>query len=383
MLPRLHVGLTVWPARSDFFFAVRRWVSQHPNEEAFEALSLSAEQLRLVTKVEYSSRWLFRVVYYRKIAKFLEAEIRRVMREAEGRYSEVILYTPDDGYWAELLHTIRGRVGGPLRILNLQHGHATAALTRRPLRRLLNRISVSLFGYPNFGYGFGAGSLDGYVVMSAREADFIAAHFHTPAYILPGFLRGDFLDGASAEAAPVPERPRILFAISPIFARKSNLLNARHKAETQFLHDIAAMLTEVAAAVPCDIFFRFHPGTDANEARRKFHEVGLDRVATIDAYFGIADSLKACDFAVAYNSTVLMEAALLGKVPINFIPLAYPPYYDLGIKAEVLNLARAENGAVKLVTARGSLANLFSKDVMRDYRSKLQEMDYSVSLPWL
>lgn len=383
MLPRLHVGLTVWPARSDFFFALRRWISSRAPEEAYQAFSLPDEMLQLVTRVEYSSRWLLRFFFYRKVARLLEAEMERIMREAQGRYREVIFYTPDDGYWAELLHTIRGRIGGPIRILNLQHGHASTVAKPQALRRLLNRVAVLLSRYPNFGYGFGGGSLDGYVVMSSREADFIRSHFTTPAYILPGLLRGDFFVDRKAPAPEVSAVPRILFAISPIFARKSNLFGARDKAEKGYLRDIADMLQQVKAAIPCDIIFRFHPGTNPEVAAAQFHAVGLDCVAAIDTHHSVLDALLDCDFAIAYNSTVLIEAALLGKVPVNFVPAAYPPRHPLGIEAETVWLTRDVSGAAVLSTSQGPLPALFTLQVQSRYSPVLQELDYTASLPWL
>ncbi len=383
MLPRLHVGVTVWPARSDFFYFLRNWARLRSPAELYNELSLPAHLLEIVSKIEYSPLWIFRVFVYRKIAQFLEQEVASLMREAEGKYREVVFYIPDDGYWAELFNTIRDRVGGSLKLLNVQHGQPALRVRRRTLRRLVNRIAIAVTGYPNFGYGFGAGTLDGYIVMSNGEREFIRRNFVTAAYVAPQFIRGDFFAAAQQVDSEVAEQKkiRILFAMNPIFGKKSNFLGRRDRAEATFYSDIADCLREIAIKVPSEIQFRFHPGQNTQIAERKFREAGLNGVAEIDRNFRILDSLMECDFVLAYGSTVLLEVALLGKVPINFVPVEYPPSWTLVGRAEMLKLHRGADGIAKLETSRGSLSDLFSRKVMDDYAASISPLNYDVELP--
>jgi hypothetical protein len=384
-LGRLHVGVTVWPARSDFFHYLRNWVGERSPQEAYRKLSLPPDLLALVSRLEYSPFWMLRVFLYAKVARFLEQEIRTIMDGAKGDYREVIFYTPDDGYWAELFHAIRGRVDGPLKIFNVQHGQP--ALVRRPqrLRRLVNRISVALTGYPNFGYGFGAGTLDGYVVMSVHEKKFIEENFSTPVYVAPYFVRGDFFDTASKvrQSVQPQKKLQILFAMNPIFATQSNLLGGRTRAENMFFRDIADCLRLIKKTVSCEIVFRFHPGQSREAVEREFQAAGLQHIAVIDENFSIIESLAGSDFVLAYASTVLFEAALLGKVPVNFVPAAYPPPWALTIPVETIVFDRDANGEATLKTGRGPVEALFNRDVVKDYVATVGDINYAMPLPWL
>lgn len=383
MLVRLHVGITVWPARSDFFFSLRRWVAAHPQHEGYLQLSLPAEMLNLVARIEYSPFWIFRAFIYRRVNRFLERQVADIMSRVGKNYSEVVFYTPDDGYWAELLNTIRHRVGGPMRIFNIQHGHA--ALIKRPqkLRRFFNLISESLSGYPNFGYGFGAGTLDGYIVMSDLEKNFIDENFKTPSYIAPEFIRGDFFDRVLQSARTGEERTwHILFAMVPTGGKKSNIFGARDWLEAQFFQDVADCLRAISDAVPCEIRLRFHPGQDRVAAEAAWRRSKMDMVCEIDESTNIVDSLAWCDFVLAYCSTVLLEAPMLSKVPVNFEPAAYPPPYPLGIASETIILERS-GGNPTLQTSRGSLENLFSAATLSDYVRPAPHLDIEAPLPWL
>lgn len=385
MRPRLHVGVTVWPARSDFFFYLRNWIATQQSTEEYRKFSLPPDYLAIVTRVEYSSLWMFRVILYRRIAQFIEREIATILREAGDRYREIILYLPDDGYWAELFHVIRQRAKGDFRILNVQHGQPTLRAKPQLSRRLANKLSVFLSGYPNFGYGFGAGTLDGYIVMSEHEQNFIAKNFGTAAYVAPYFIRGDFFAAAEAAkpAAVGGRKIRVLFAISPVFGKETNFLGARDRAEKVFYEDITACLRSISELGSCEIFFRFHPGQDRKIAERQFRESGLNEIAKIDENFSVVDSLASCDFVIAYGSTVLVEGALLGKVPVNFVPNNYPPKWELTFRSEVLSLERKGDGTILLGTSRGELRTLFAESVIAEYKLSHQVSDHDRLLEWL
>ena len=385
MLPRLHVGVTVWPARSDFFYYLRNWVAAHSSCESYRKLSLPPNLLTKVSRLEYSPFWMFRAIRYIDVARYLEREIAAIMKEAQGKFRQVVFYLPDDGYWAELFETIRRRVTEPFKIFNVQHGQPTLVARPQRLRRLFNRISVMLMGYPNFGYGFGAGTLDGYIVMSEHEREFIEKSFGTLAYVAPQFVRGDFFAAAlEVESSSRSEdKLRILFAMNPVFAKKSNLFGARARAEAQFFADIADSLRAIAAAVPCEIRFRFHPGQDRKVVEPDFCNAGLNEIAIIDDSYRILDSLINSDFILAYGSTVLFEAALLGKVPVNFVPVAYPPSWALTFRAETLFVRRLSLGHVQLENQRGSLRDLFSREVIEKYGLDKPSVDYRAPLAWL
>jgi hypothetical protein len=385
MRPRLHVGVTVWPARSDFFFFLRNWVAAREPREEYRKLSLPPVYLAIVTKVEYSSLWLFRIILYRRIARYIEMEIVSILREADGHYRDIIFYLPDDGYWAELFHVIRRRAKGAFKILNVQHGQPVLSAKSKLFRRLANRLSVLVSGYPNFGYGFGAGTLDGYIVMSEHERKFVVENFGTPAYVAPYFIRGDFFAAAEAVTPPAlaGRKMRVLFAISPVFGKKSNLFGARDRAEHIFYEDIAACLRGISELGLCEIFFRFHPGQDRESAERQFRQAGLSEIAKIDDNFSVVDSLAFCDFVIAYGSTVLFEAALLGKVPVNFVPKNYPPKWELTFRSEVLELARNPDGNIEIRTSRGGLDALFTASLVAEYSLPRQNLNGSEPLEWL
>ena len=385
MQSRLHVGVTVWPARSDFFHFLRKWVGAHAPLEEYRKLELPPNLLSVVTRVEYSPLWVFRVALYFRVARYLENEIAAIMREAEHRYREVIFYIPDDGYWAEVLDIIRHRVGGPMRLFNVQHGQANLRTFPRAYRRMVNKVSIAMTGYPNFGYGFGAGSLDGYIVMSEHEHTFISTNFGTPAYVLPHFVRGDFFD-AFLENGMAPRPPgkiRILFALSPIFGKKLSWFGIRARAEKKFFADVTACLRAVAKLGSCAIAFRVHPGQDRQLIEREFRDAGLEEISKIDENFRIVDSLAACDFVIAYGSTVLFEAALLGKVPVNFVPVAYPPGWEIKVRSETIWLRREVDGEPDVSSSRGNINDLLNQAVINEYNISQSEPDYSILLPWL
>lgn len=384
MLVRLHVGITVWPARSDFFFSLRKWVAAHSQQESYLWLPLPKKMLNLVARVEYSPFWIFRAFIYRRIARFLESQVADIMSNVGKDYSEVIFYTPDDGYWAELLNVIRHRVGGPMRIFNIQHGHA--ALMKRPqkLRRFVNWASKVLTGYPNFGYGFGAGSLDGYIVMSNSEKTFIDENFKAASYVAPEFIRGDFFDRVLQGSMGMDEkRPlRILFAMVPPGGKKNNFFGARDRFEVQFFQDVADCLSAISQTVSCDIRLRFHPGQDRIAAEAAWRRTKMNIVCDIDENINIVDSLVWCDFVLAYCSTVLLEAPMLSKVPVNFEPAAYPPPYPLGITSETIILERSGDKPT-FHTSRGSLQDLFSAATLDEYIRPYSQFDDDAPLLWL
>lgn len=385
MNKRLHIGLTVVPTRSDFFFFIRNWVEAHKSENDFIQLSLPEHLLNIVGKVEYSWRWMLRPLYYHQVSKYLKNAIGEVADRASAAGQEVILYLPDDGYWAELLVDIRAKLQARLKIVYVQHGMAKLepiGSTSLKLRRTFNRLSRQLFGWPMFGYGFGSGAIDAYVVCLPEEAAYVRDNFHTPAYAAPWFVWSKLFDYAAARNLTAGRPRKLLFAASPLFSRQIDLFGRASKRQAQYFADIAACLHAIKKQAQCEILVRFHPNENRQQAEAMFQSSGLSEIAAVDENFNLVDSLLDCSFVMSYASTVLLEGALIGRVPVHFIPEAYPSH-GMAFVNEPIRLRREPDGTPVITTNRGSLAEIFSEETLNAYARQVKPLDYSIQLPWL
>lgn len=385
MNKRLHVGLTLVPTRSDFFFFLRRWTEANRTENEFRQLSMPEHLLGVVGKVEYSWRWMLRPLYYHRIVHYLKTAIGEIADKAQVSGQEVILYLPDDGYWAELLVDIRAKLNARLKIIYVQHGMARLeriSPISRWQRRVCNQLSRLLFGWPMFGLGFGSGAIDGYIVCLPKEAAHVRCNFGTPAYVAPWFVWAKLLDYAAARSDDAAMPRRLLFAASPLFSRRIDIFGRASKLQRQYFADIATCLQAIKEETKCEIVVRLHPNENRLRAEEMFRSSGLDRIARIDTNFNLVESLLECSFVMSYASTVLLEGALIGRVPIHFIPEAYPSH-DMAFANEPLRLRRLADGTPVITTNRKNLNDLFSEATVREYVRPIVALDYSMSLPWL
>mgnify|MGYP001073103414 CR=1 FL=1 len=385
MKKRLHIGLTVVPTRSDFFFFLRNWTDAHTDENTFFQLSLPEHLLKTVKNVEYSWRWMFRPLYYRHVAAYLRNELGRTVREATAMGQDVILYLPDDGYWAELLVDIRAKLGARMTIVYVQHGMARlvrASAASEALRRAFNRLSRLLFGGPMFGYGFGSAAIDAYIVCLPAEAAYVTENFGTPAHVAPWFVWGKHFERAATWDAQAVHPRRLLFATSPLFSRRLDIFGNASRHQRQYFADITTCLRAIKMEAGCEILVRFHPNEDRQQAKALFHSNGLDEIAEIDENFDLMNSLRVCSFVMSYASTVLLESVLIGRVPIHFIPEAYPPQ-AMPFANEPLRLRHSHNETQIVATDHNNLRQLFSERTIEKYAKAASPMDYSIQLPWL
>jgi hypothetical protein len=383
MNKRLHVGLTVVPTRSDFYFYLRNWVKAHESDNELVQIVLPDHFLKVVGKVEYSWRWMLRPFYYHRIADYLKTEIGRVAHQADAQ--QIVLYLPDDGYWAELLIDIRNKLNRRFKIVYVQHGMARLeriSQASERLRRAFNKLSRFVFGWPMFGYGFGSGAVDSYVVCLPKEVDYIKTQFGTPAYAAPWFIWSKLLDYAATRNPPRSHPWRLLFAVSPLFARQIDLFRTASKQRRQYFQDIATCLQAIKKETDCEIVVRFHPNEDRQQAEAMFQWSGLHEIAMIDQNFNLADSLLGCNFVMSYASTVLLEGALIGRVPVHFVPEAYPSH-GMAFRNEALRLRRHPGRAPEIITSRPSLRDVFSDKTIAEYACEVRPLDYSIQLPWL
>lgn len=384
-MKRLHVGMTVVRTRTDLFYFLRNWVQAHTKGDAYRSLSLPAELLDITSRVEYSWRWAWRPFFYRRVIRWLEKRLRELSKEA-NQFKEIILYLPDDGYWAELICQMQIRAGTHFRVFNVQHGLpllSPVSVGQRLFRGVANRAISLVTGYPIFGFGFGAGRLNGYIVISPIERDYIKSNFGTPSYVMPQFTRGEFFECVKPRTRDRYRGPiRILVAFGPIFARDFNLFGGADRRNTEFLCDIASCLEAIKRSVDCDIVFRFHPGQDRQKALLEFHRAGLDAMTRTDENRAVLDSLHEADFVISYASTVLIEAWLLGVVPVCFSPVVNPPP-PTTVPHEKIEFSRAVDGAPDIVATRGSLYELFSQETILAYCKDVSPPNYEADLPWL
>ena len=381
----LHIGLTAVPVRSDFFFFLRNWTDAHTDENTFFQLSLPEHLLKTVKNVEYSWRWMFRPLYYRHVAAYLRNELGRIVREATAAGQDIILYLPDDGYWAELLVDIRAKLGTRMKIVYVQHGMArlvqTSTISER-LRRTFNNLSRLLSGWPMFGYGFGSAAIDAYIVCLPAEAAYVTENFDTPAHVAPWFVWARHFERVATWDIQAAHPRRLLFATSPLFSRRLDIFGNASRHQQQYFADITTCLRAIKMETGCEILVRFHPNEDRQQAEALFHSNGLDEIAEIDKNFDLMDSLQVCSFVMSYASTVLLESVLIGRVPIHFIPEAYPSH-AMSFMNEPLRLRHSHDGTQIITTDHSDLRQLFSERTIEKYAKATSPLDYSTQLPWL
>ncbi|MDT8384905.1 MAG: hypothetical protein RRB22_10845 [Gammaproteobacteria bacterium] len=272
-----------------------------------------------IREIEYSSLKYIRVIFYRKIFKELDRHIGKVVSEIPDS-AKVVIYLADEGVWAELLKVILMKRGIRACTVNVQHGFFL--LVRRwsegkwsvfP-RKLINTFSRVLTGYPVFGLAFGRGGFDVYLCYGEREKTFLLDAGNKNVYVCPKLIKSNLwhrYQKALKNQVETQDQENVLIAM-PACVPGSEIkcdLNA-------FMEMMCPLIMILVKDLKINVIVRFHPGRDKNECNRCLSYAGVSGLVQIDESSDVAEGISKSVAVIAAHSTVLFEAALLGKVPI-------------------------------------------------------------------
>lgn len=316
-----HVFLYVMDRKDDWAGGLRETLGndRHATHKLAD-IHLSRENYALVDRTEYSDRRFLRLLYYRRVFKELEALLGKTLQQAPSG-SKVVIYLADETVWAEFLDGFCQKFEGNLYRVTVQHGFM---YPQRPkslslfFRRLLNRFSVALVGYPALGLGFGSGVFDVYLVYSEVERAAIQSLTKARAFACPKLIKKSFLDRykQAINSPVVREETRTLVLFALPHEAMGGAIRCSLK---EIFQEIAPLAKYLAERLGMRLLVRFHPGSDRTESLALLRGCELGQYVSVDEEEDVVVGIARSQAVMAYNSTTLFEAGLVGRVPIGII----------------------------------------------------------------
>jgi hypothetical protein len=329
-----HVFIHVVEATHDHFAGLRAAIDAIPGH-SHETLSFDRAQLDLVRRVEYTRKRLFRIWFYRPLYRWLTAQLDRIVADAGG--DEVVFYLADESIWAVIMADYRRRGKKPrVHAVNVQHGFALLGEARlKRLRKLFNAASRVVFGFPAIGYGSlgGAGrdAFDLYLTYDEQTAGFVRDRLGVDAIAAPRLIKHDLL-ASYRQVSTDPQASRHV-----LFAMNMNIAGSPILCDVPQTLDALLPLANALDARGMKLIVRLHPGMEAERERQRFATHPIARTAELDADRSLQDSVARAAIVMSFLSTVLWEASLVGRLPVQVV-CSCCKEVELGYPREILRL---------------------------------------------
>jgi hypothetical protein len=321
-----HIFVYIVDRPEDPFLGLKNLLlQQRLAHHIISEVRLPAEGHEIVRDVEYTSRKFVRFLFYKQIFRRLDRSLQEALKQSA--LDEVtVVYLSDEGVWAEFLRFFRRR-HSDLRFIavNVQHGFEYLVATRYlNVRRRLNFLFQTLWGYPAFGMGSfggsGSGVFDIYLAYDKIVCDFIYRRTHDLTFACPSTIKFGLFERYKSVRTSMIDNGQagqeIMFALQPPAARVSSsaLLKSNVRRVFQELTPLARILEEKYGK---RMVLRMHPSMDRTEVMEEYRQSGIHNYADVEGHLNLADQLARCSVVMSHDSTVLWEAYVLGLVPVS------------------------------------------------------------------
>ncbi|TXH71060.1 MAG: hypothetical protein E6Q83_02300 [Thiothrix sp.] len=317
-MKKIHIFLEVVPRPTDYFKPIKQLLIN--KNDFFIDIKYPDNLKNLVKSIEYSKISKFRFFFYKKLFKFIDEEIHKIL--INNRNNICYIYMLDEGVWAELLSYIKDKYKlSNVKIINIQHGIGIMTPAKfKFLRKISNSLSIKLIGYPSLGLGCygqsGSGIFDTYLTYDQTVSKIISERTNSNVIEAPELIKYNlfysYLVNRKIHDIPLKEI-NILIALhhdvmfSPIKCSLFNSLDEWSK--------IIHMLKSYAENDTLIFYIRLHPGSYLNPKLMKrilSHPIFLQAKQDIEQDLG--KSLASKHAVLSHISTVLYDANLL-KIP--------------------------------------------------------------------
>ena len=280
---------------------------------------LDAETLETILEVEYSWKRRYRFFYYGKAFKSVKRALGQSLDEVSSA-DEVLIYITDEGVFSEIvLHAVK-KLGSSKKIKYVMVQHGLHYLEEPPanlkIRKFANMLSITLLGFPAFGYGFVGSNLDVYFVYTKSDKDFIEERLNSTVVVCPKTLKQDFL--LEFEALEIEQLKQdegiILFAMEPVTPA-----SGVKGSEFEVYESMSEFVFRVSELTRKTIVFRPHPGSNREDVLSMISQLSYCELIEVDVSPSLNEALVRSDFVMSIHSTVLFDALLVGKVPIQVV----------------------------------------------------------------
>jgi len=315
-----HIFINVVERRYNPFFKIRSDLMNSDNDHVYN-FKLSSETLNKILNVEYSGKRRVRFLYYRNVFIEIKQKLQSLLLKLEDK--QVFVYLTDEGVWSEMLKSILKNIDTVnVKTVMVQHGlhFIEEPPSNLKLRKFINKLTELIFGYPSYGYGYIGSNLDYYLVYSACDRDYVKAkNSQSLAFSCPKLIKYDFIQEYKAEAKLVAadigqEREKVLFAMEPLIPTSG--VNCT---EIEMYEKMSSLFTEISSITKSKILFRPHPAMNASKTKRLISKLSYKDIIVFDCESSLNRVLSTVDFVLSIHSTVLFDAMLVGKVPIQII----------------------------------------------------------------
>lgn len=316
----LHVFVYVVRSTQDHFSGLQEALRSECDNRIIK-LYFEESEFDYIDRVEYSERRFLRVFYYPVIFRKLCSRLDKAIAMADGE-ERVNVYFADEGVWAVVWADYRRRhaYSSRMRGVNVQHGLAEIRPSRfLGMRRLINMIARIFTGFPSLGYGSmggaGPGAFDLYLTYDRHVANHVQKQTGCTAIPAPRLIKHELIKNFSAlrQQRGGEDQGRVLFALN-IKMRGSAIKCDMAETLDQLL-ELATTLRKLGAC----LVLRLHPGMDRDIEVRRFNSHPISRVAELDSYDSLQESMARSVMVMSFLSSVLWEASILGLVAVQVI----------------------------------------------------------------
>jgi hypothetical protein len=366
-----HIFINVIERRYNPFFKIKLDLINSNTDYVFD-LDLSSATLNKILNVEYSDKRRFRFLYYKSVFTEIKQKLQSLLSELNDK--QVFVYLTDEGVWSEMLRSILKNIDTiNVKTVMVQHGlhFIEEPPSNLKLRKFINKLTELIFGCPSYGYGYIGSNLDYYLVYSTSDRDYVKAkNSQSLAFSCPKLIKYDFIQEYKVEAKLVAtdigqESEKVIFAMEPLIPTSG--VNCT---EIEMYEKMSSLFTEISSITKSKILFRPHPAMNTSKAKRLISKLSYKDIIVFDCESSLNRVLSTVDFVLSIHSTVLFDAMLVGKVPIQIIT----PCDDrrLHTKLEILNINDLK---------RTIISEIFSKKTIYKYMKDVILSDDDVVWP--
>ncbi len=237
-------------------------------------------------------------------------------------------------------------------------------------RKLLNQLSIYLTGHPSFGYGFIGSKLDTYLVYTEKDRDFIKKRIKADVFSCPHLIKSDFikeftnLELENNNKDNSNKSLNILFAMEPIVPSSGVTCNEHELHET-----LGQLIKKINGITKNKVIFRPHPGSDYEKTVKLLSTLSYSKYIKIDENISLNKTLIKVDIVMSIHSTVLFDAWLIGKVPVQVVN----QYEDrkLHLNQEIIDTRTLK---------KHNIENIFSLEKVKEYQT--MSKNYNDDICW-
>jgi hypothetical protein len=325
----LHIFLHVVKRDKDFFSGVKKILLDF-HQVNLKDIYLTSNQYELVDTAEYSKnifikstselKILRRIFTYLGIYKYLFNKIEKNIGKTKPK--KVILYLADEGVWGEVIKIFEKKIIEKYKIkvelINIQHGFFTLIPTSYlNLRKLLNKVSLLITGYPLIGYGFGGSTLSSYFVYGEMERKYIQKKSpHSSVFVSPYICKYELIKKVEEVQVAIGKNETEIRS-NILFAAQINDINPDALYNEEEITKKISPLFENLYNKGFNIYYRLHPAIQNKDfyyALLKKYNI-FDKVIISNESSLNEDLAKSC-IVLSLQSTTLYDGYVLNRMPV-------------------------------------------------------------------